>query len=83
MNLLWKNEFSACSYAYQDGKGVLAAVKQAAQYIEEGNIWCIELDIHNFFDNINQELLLEKIRAEISDEKVMNLIIVYGGKPLI
>lgn len=77
MNLLWKNEFSACSYAYQDGKGVLAAVKQAAQYIEEGNIWCIELDIHNFFDNINQELLLEKIRAEISDEKVMNLIIVY------
>lgn len=72
MTTLWEKEFSACSYAYQDGKGVLAAVKQAAQYIEEGNIWCIELDIHNFFDNINHELLLEKVRMKILDEKVMN-----------
>ena len=77
MTTLWEKEFSACSYAYQDGKGVLAAVKQAAQYIEEGNIWCIELDIHNFFDNINHELLLEKVRMKILDEKVMNLIIAY------
>ena len=77
MTTLWEKEFTACSYAYQDGKGVLAAVKQAAQYIEEGNIWCIELDIHNFFDNINHELLLEKVRMKILDEKVMNLIIAY------
>ncbi len=71
------SNFSNYSYAYRDGKGVLEAVKQAAQYLENGNIWCAEIDIHSFFDNINQHILMDKLSSVITDEMVWKLIISY------
>ena len=77
MSKEWLPDFSEVSYAYQDYKGINAAVEQAAGYIEAGNGWCVEIDIQNFFDNINHDILLRKIRNGVSDERVMDLIIAY------
>lgn len=77
MSKEWLPDFSEFSYAYQDYKGINAAVEQAAGYIEAGNGWCVEIDIQNFFDNINHDILLRKIRNGVSDERVMDLIIAY------
>lgn len=74
----WFNDlFSQYAYAYRENKGVLEAIKQATQYLESGYTWSVELDIHNFFDNINHQILLNKIRHYISDEKILNLINAY------
>lgn len=40
-------------------------------------MWCVEVDIHDYFDNINHQILLEKLHRYISDEKVMHLLDVY------
>lgn len=77
MSKEWLPDFSEFSYAYQDYKGINVAVEQAAGYIEAGNGWCVEIDIQNFFDNINHDILLRKIRNGVSDERVMDLIIAY------
>ena len=50
--------FSCHSYAYRENKGVTEAIKQATEYMENGYTWSVELDIHSFFDNINQDFLL-------------------------
>lgn len=44
----WEKQFSQYSYAYQNNKGVLTAVEQAAKYMEEGKDRSVELDIQNF-----------------------------------
>lgn len=77
MNSSLDIELSPYSYAYRENKGVLEAVKQAASYMENGNVWCVEVDIHDYFDNINHQILLEKLHRYISDEKVMHLLDVY------
>ena len=74
---LWEGKFSANSFAYQKGKGVVAAVNQAAEYIREGYRWVLELDIEDFFDAINLEQLFEKICGSISDEYLTALIKKY------
>lgn len=73
----WTPQFSEYSYAYQDHKGIKQAVEQAAEYMEKGYIWCVELDIQNFFDNINHDILLQKVKKVISDERIIDLIIAY------
>lgn len=77
MNSSLDIELSPYSYAYRENKGVLEAVKQAASYMENGDVWCVEVDIHDYFDNINHQILLEKLHRYISDEKVMHLLDVY------
>lgn len=45
--------------------------------MEKGYIWSVELGIHSYFDNINQDFLINKIQNHISDDKIPNLIITY------
>lgn len=70
LNAIFDAGLSQYSYAYRENKGVLEAVNQATQDMENGYMWCVELDIHNFFDNINHQILLEKMEHYISDEKI-------------
>ena len=77
LSKIWNPKFSEYSYAYREYKGVKEAVEQAAQYIEEKNEWVVEIDIKNFFDNINHSILLQKLEEEIDDKEVIALLIPY------
>ena len=77
LDLFWDEIFSDYAYAYRKNKGVLAAVEQAVAYMEQGNIWSAELDIQNFFDNIDHTILIRKIENQIQDKRILNLIIGY------
>lgn len=75
----WAPKFSEHSYAYQEHKGIKNAVEKAAEYMEDGYEWCVEIDIQHFFDNIDHSILLEKVRGVINDEQVTELIIAYSN----
>lgn len=70
-------EFYRNSYAYQDGKGVMAAVMKAKEYVEAGKHYVVEIDLKNYFDTIPLEKLIPKIEKYISDEAVIYLIRQY------
>ena len=74
---LWDGCFSTSSYAYQENKGVQEAVRQAAKCIEENKEWVVELDIQDFFDNINLERLESMIRKKVQNPDLMKLIHKY------
>ena len=75
--MAWNPKFSEYAYAYREHKGVKEAVEQAAAYIEDGNSWCAEIDIQNFFDNINHNNMLEKLQEKIEDPKIIELLVGY------
>ena len=68
---------SECSYAYQQKKGVLNAVQQAGAYMEEGKVWVLELDIENYFDNINLGRMEKELENIIKEEDICSLIRKY------
>lgn len=45
--------------------------------MENGYTWSVEHGIHIYFDNINQDFLINKIQNHIADDKIPNLIITY------
>ena len=50
-------EFCENSFAYQESKGVAAAVEKACQYINEGYTIVAEMDIESYFDKIYRKCL--------------------------
>lgn len=70
-------EFLEHSYAYQENKGVLEAVKQVQQYLEQGDKYVVEIDLKNYFDTIPHEPMMRLIKERIADESVLQLIEKY------
>lgn len=65
--------FSRYSYAYRKNYGVSKAVEQIKGYVKENGFVCF-VDIQDFFDEIDHELLIKELRKYIKDEEVIYLI---------
>ena len=69
------------SYACRKHKGTHRAVKRLKNFLKssrrvfkEPKIYCLKCDISKYFASINHEILLELIKAKISDEKLIGII---------
>lgn len=71
------SSLSEYSYAYRKDKGSIQAIEQAAAYIQDGKTWVLEIDIENYFDNIDLARLENVLREWISDEMLISLIRQY------
>jgi group II intron reverse transcriptase/maturase len=69
--------FSKYSFAYRDEKGTDTAIKCAAEYIESGKEYVVELDVKDFFDEISHKILLETLKDAIEDESLYFLLEQY------
>lgn len=71
---IYEPKFSDRSYGYRPGRNAHQAVKQAEQYLNEGKTWIIEMDLAQFFDRVNHDKLMGKLRKEITDKGTLSLI---------
>lgn len=70
-------EFSANSFAYQEGKGTFEAAKQVVDFLNSGFVWCAEIDIMNYFDNIVHEKILSLLHRYVTDDSVFLMLEKY------
>lgn len=66
-------KFHEDSYGYRPGKSALDAVGQARRRCWKQD-WCIDLDIKDFFDNLDHELILKAVRFH-TKERWINLYV--------
>lgn len=69
-----EKEFEDCSFGYRKGRSVRQAVHRIKDYFEQGYKWIIDADIDAFFDNIDHDLLMMKVRRFINDVYTQQLI---------
>jgi group II intron reverse transcriptase/maturase len=67
-------EFEDCSFGYRRGRSVKQAAQRIREYHEEGYTWVIDADIDAFFGNVDNDLLLEKVKRFIHQEDILHLI---------
>lgn len=65
--------FSNRSYAYRAGKSYANAVYRARDFFKNYD-FALKTDIKDFFENIDHEKLLEILRANIRDARIIRLI---------
>jgi len=69
--------FSDRSFGFRPGRSAQQAVQMAQQHVADGHDWVVDLDLDSFFDRVNHDLLLERVRREVSDRRVLKLIRKY------
>lgn len=69
--------FSSNSYGFRPARNAHQAVLQAQIYLNAGKRWVIELDLEKFFDRVNHDKLMGKLRKQVSDKGTLRLIRSY------
>ena len=71
---LFEPEFSDSSFGFRPRRGQPEAVQQAHRLIQEGKDWCVDIDLENFFDTINHDRLIQRLKLKVADRRVLRLI---------
>lgn len=73
----YEPEFSLYSYGFRIDRNAHQAVTQAKQYLNEGKVWVIEIDIEKFFDRVNHDKLTWLLSEKIKEKRTLKLIRSY------
>lgn len=72
--LLFEPEFSRNSFGFRPHKNARQAVGQARDYIHQGLNHIVDIDLKNFFDEVDHCLLLNLIYQKVKCKATMQLI---------
>jgi len=73
----FEGRFSDYSYGYRTGKSAHDAVEAAREHIEAGYQWVVDIDLEKFFDTVNHDRLMARMKAKIADKRVLRLVNEY------
>lgn len=69
--------FSENSFGFRPNRSPHNALKQSRQYIQEGYEIVIDMDLEKYFDTINHDKLMFRVKERIQDKRVLKLINEY------
>ena len=71
---IYEPKFSDGSYGYRPGRSAKDAINRVREYAEEGYRYAVSLDLSKYFDTLNHERLLNLLRKDINDERIIQII---------
>jgi group II intron reverse transcriptase/maturase len=71
---LFEPGFSASSYGFRPGKSAHQAVIAARNKVADGRRWVVDIDLAQFFDRVNHDILMSRVARRIKDKRVLLLI---------
>jgi RNA-directed DNA polymerase len=77
LNPYFEPEFSKYSFGFQAGKSAHQAVLQAKEYQTEGKRWVVDMDIRKFFDEVNHDRLIMRVKQRVNDKGLLQLLRKY------
>jgi RNA-directed DNA polymerase len=73
----WDKDFSPRSYGFRPARSAHQAVKKAREYLAEGYVYVVDLDIEKFFDRVNHDMLMSQVAKRTDDKRVLRIIRAY------
>ena len=70
----WDETFSERSYGFRPKRSAHQGVAQAQAYIRQGYTWVVDIDVERFFDRVNHDVLMSRVRMRVKDRRVVRLI---------
>ncbi len=77
LSMEYEPGFSQHSYGFRPRRRAHDAVKAARGYIETGYKWVVDIDMAKFFDTVNHDRLMARMKADNVDKRVLRLVNEY------
>ena len=72
--VLYEPQFSEMSYGFRPHHGSHRALLKCGEYIEQGYLFTVDMDLEKFFDTVNHSKLIEVLSRTIKDSRLVSLI---------
>jgi group II intron reverse transcriptase/maturase len=69
--------FSEHSHGFRPGRRAHDAVREAQQYVQDGRRWVVDVDLEQFFDRVNHDVLMGLLASRIGDRRLLRIIRCY------
>jgi RNA-directed DNA polymerase len=66
--------FSESSFGFRPGRGAHDAVRQALKFQQEGKQWVVDVDLKQFFDEVDHDILMARLGRKVKDKRLKRLI---------
>jgi RNA-directed DNA polymerase len=66
--------FSRNSYGFRPGRNQQQAVGKAQEIVRAGNEYVVDIDLSKFFDRINHDRLIHRLKYHVHDKRILRLI---------
>ena len=66
--------FSDSSYGFRPGRSAHQAVRAMQAHVNEGHRWVVDIDLAQFFDRVNHDILMSLVAKHVQDKRVLRLI---------
>lgn len=74
MERMYDPTFSEFSYGFRKGKGTRPCLRQACTYVRAGYRYIVDIDLAQFFDEVNHDRLMWTLSRRIGDKTLLKLI---------
>ena len=74
LNPIFDPNFSDSSYGFRQKRSAHDAVKRMKSEIHQGYKYIVDIDLSKFFDTVNHDLLMQRLRRRIEDKTLLRLI---------
>lgn len=71
---IFEREFSDSSYGFRPGRSAHQAVHRACEYVREGYVYVVDLDLEKFFDRVNHDVLMARAARYVKDKRLLKLL---------
>jgi RNA-directed DNA polymerase len=66
--------FHPSSHGFRPGRSCHTAVAEAAQHLQDGHEWVVDVDLEKFFDRVNHQRLMARLAQRVGDRRLLVLI---------
>lgn len=70
----WEPHFHQHSYGFRPGRNAHQAMRHAQATIRQGYGWVVDIDLEAFFDRVNHDRLMVRVRQHVDASDVLKLI---------
>ena len=74
---IYEEKFSKYSYGFRPNRDCHMAINKVMEYLNEGYIYVVDIDLEKFFDTVNHDKLISLLLNTIKDGEVISLIRKY------
>ena len=71
---IFERDFAATSYGFRPKCGCHDALREVDALIKDGYTFVVDADLQAYFDTIPHEPLMERVKAKVSDGRLLDLI---------
>ena len=74
LNQIYDSTFSESSFGFRPRRSAQNAIRQSKRYVEQGYKIVVDIDLEKFFDKVQHDVLMNKLKQRIKDARLLKLI---------